>query len=120
MRGNEPSRGEIWWLNLEPVMGSEADKTRPVVVVSSPVFDPFIRTRLIVPLTTWRPHFEARSNLVRVDSTEINGLDHDSAANFLQIRSVALERFVELIGYLEADLLEEMVAGIAIAVDYNV
>ncbi|MDR1236641.1 MAG: type II toxin-antitoxin system PemK/MazF family toxin, partial [Propionibacteriaceae bacterium] len=28
-------RGEIWYADLNPVRGSEADKTRPVVVVSN-------------------------------------------------------------------------------------
>ena len=30
----EPHRGEVWWVNLDPVIGHETGKTRPGLVVS--------------------------------------------------------------------------------------
>jgi mRNA interferase MazF len=28
-------RGEVWWVDFEPAMGSEVKKTRPAVIVSN-------------------------------------------------------------------------------------
>ena len=30
-----PRRGDVYWVNLDPVVGSEIRKTRPAVVVSN-------------------------------------------------------------------------------------
>ena len=48
-----------------------------------------------------------------------DGLDADSAADYLQVRSVSVERLVQRIGSLDAELVEEIVAGIVIALDYQ-
>ena len=49
-----------------------------------------------------------------------NGLHAESAADFLQVRSVSTERFISCeIGALGADEVEEIVAGVVIAIDYE-
>jgi mRNA interferase MazF len=45
-------RGEVWWVVLDPTVGSEIQKTRPCVVVSPNVMIPDLRTVIVVPLTT--------------------------------------------------------------------
>jgi mRNA interferase MazF len=47
-----PKRGEIWQVNLEPTIGQEIRKKRPVVVISSDLYSP-IALRTVIPLTTW-------------------------------------------------------------------
>lgn len=49
---------------------------------------------------------------VRIEASEGNGLHEDSAADFLQVRSLAIERPIERLGELDASLVEEIVAGI--------
>jgi mRNA interferase MazF len=46
-------RGEIWLANLDPRFGTEAGKTRPVLVVQSQVLlDVGYSSALVIPLTT--------------------------------------------------------------------
>ncbi|MGA2536288.1 MAG: type II toxin-antitoxin system PemK/MazF family toxin [Terracidiphilus sp.] len=46
-------RGEIWLVDLDPTtVGSEIQKTRPCVVVSPPEMHDYLRTVIIVPMTT--------------------------------------------------------------------
>lgn len=45
-------RGEIWLVNLDPTVGSEIRKTRPCVVVSPPEIHDYLRTAIVVPMTT--------------------------------------------------------------------
>ena len=116
---DSPTRGEVWLVRLPRAVGAELQRDRPVVVIGSPAFDT-APVRIIVPLTTWRPEFEGRINKLRIPPSEQNGLHAESAADFLQVRSVSTERFIERIGPLEADQVEEIVAGVVIAIDYQV
>ena len=75
--------------------------------------------RIVVPLTTWRVEFERSGNKLLIEANDRNGLDADSAADFLQVRSVSVERLVDRLGALDAELVEEIVAGIVIALDYQ-
>ena len=51
------SRFEIWWANLDPTIGHEIKKTRPVVIVSPDELNRHLGTVLAAPLTsTIRPY----------------------------------------------------------------
>lgn len=113
-----PTRGdELWLVRLPRALGAELQHDRPAVVISSPALDA-VPVRIIVPLTTWRHQYEGRINKLRVEANDWNGLHAESAADVLQVRSVSTERFLSGIGILEADEVEEIAAGVAIAVDY--
>lgn len=46
------NRGDVWWTDFEPAIGSEIRKTRPAVILT---VDPVLRARrtpLLVPLST--------------------------------------------------------------------
>ena len=118
MTNDPPTRGEVWLVRLPRAVGAELQRDRPAVVVNSPAFNS-APMRIIVPLTTWREEFDGRVNKLLIEASERNGLRSDSTADFLQVRSVALERFVERVGDVDAELVEEIVAGVAIAVDYR-
>ncbi|MCY4393211.1 MAG: type II toxin-antitoxin system PemK/MazF family toxin [Chloroflexi bacterium] len=113
-----PGRGEVWLIRLPRAVGAELQRDRPAVVVSSAAFDP-APVRIVVPLTRWRDEFADSINKVRIEASDRNGLHEDSAADFLQVRSVALERLIERLGELDAALVEEIVAGIVIGIDYR-
>ncbi len=46
------ARGDVFWVTLDPVQGSEMAKTRPCVVVSLTELNAVRRTVVIVPLTS--------------------------------------------------------------------
>lgn len=115
---SSPIRGEIWDVDLEPAEQGELDKTRPVLVINGPPFDR-LDTRVVVPLTTWRPGLEEHANKVPVPATRRNGLDRDSAADAAQVRAVSLYRFGSRRGLVNPNLLEEIVAAVAVVIDYR-
>ncbi len=118
MSDETPTRGEVWLVRLPRAVGAELQRDRPAVVVSSPAFDRS-PVRIIVPLTTWQDGFADQFNRFLIPATNRNGLQADSAADFLQVRSVSTERLMRRVGVLRADEVEEIVAGIVIAVDYR-
>lgn len=114
-----PKRGEIWQAKLDPVMGGEIKKTRPVVVISSDLFR-LHNVRIIIPITEWKQQYSRHLFLIKIPKTSINGLDKTSAGNVLQVRSISSQRFQYQRGVIEEYILKELLVGLAITVDYDV
>jgi len=56
-----PKRGEVYWVDLEPVRGGETQKKRPGLVVSNNIGNEFSNIVMVAPIT---------SNVNRVYPTE--------------------------------------------------
>ncbi|MCB1659464.1 MAG: type II toxin-antitoxin system PemK/MazF family toxin [Pseudomonadales bacterium] len=52
---SEIKRGEVYWAQLDPTIGAEIQKTRPVVVMSNTSINKARRTIVVVPLSTSAP-----------------------------------------------------------------
>lgn len=99
-------RGEIRLVDLDPVVGSEADKRRPAVIVSNDGANTSAE-RLgrgvvtVVPVT---------SNVTRVYPFQVllpptdTGLERPSKAQAEQVRSIAVERIGARVGALSPGL----------------
>ena len=44
-------RGSIWWVEFDPAVGSEIQKTRPAVIVSNDTANKYLARVVVVPLT---------------------------------------------------------------------
>jgi len=75
--------------------------------------------KLVVPLTGWQDSFAGTVWHVRIEPDALNRLDKVVSADTLQLRCVAVERFIKRKGQLSASHLEEVVAGIAAVVEYQ-
>jgi mRNA interferase MazF len=45
-------RGEVWWVEFEPSVGSEVKKTRPAVIVSNDAANKHLERVVVIPLTS--------------------------------------------------------------------
>ncbi|MGC8492556.1 MAG: type II toxin-antitoxin system PemK/MazF family toxin [Syntrophobacteraceae bacterium] len=45
-------RGEVWWVEFDPSVGSEIQKTRPAVIVSNDAANCHLSRVVVVPLTS--------------------------------------------------------------------
>ncbi len=106
-------RGEIWLLNLDPTLGAEIKKTRPVVIVSHDSVG-ILPLRVIVPITHWQERYEVAPWLVKIEPSTINGLLRTSGADTFQIRSVAQQRFVKKLGELSNEEMDRIAKALAI------
>lgn len=106
-------RGDVVWVDLDPVRGSEADKRRPAVIVSN---DGANRTAqslargvvTIVPVTSQTSRVYPFQVLLPARSC---GLAKASKAQAEQIRSVAVQRIGSVAGRLPGDLLAALDAA---------
>jgi mRNA interferase MazF len=112
------SRGEVWRVNLDPVVGAEIRKTRPVVVVSSDAVGA-LPIKLVAPLTEWKDYFSHNVWHVRIAPDSMNGLTKLSAVDVLQVRGIDTERFVLKLGSVSPELMRSIVAAIAAVTDYG-
>src|SRR5271154_776363 len=94
--GKMPRRGEIWWANLDPTVGSEINKTRPCVVVSNSVVNEHRRTVVVVPLSS-SPR-DAPPVMVSVTCS-----GRPAVAVIDQVRAIARERLADRIELLSAE-----------------
>src|ERR1022692_2369892 len=95
-----PERGDIWWVALDPTLGSEIRKTRPCVVVSVKVLNERRRTVIVVPLSS-----SPRASPPILIPIRCDGRSAVAVSD--QIRAVAKERLHSRLGVV-AD--EEMAA----------
>lgn len=90
-------QSEIWLLDLEPTVGAEIRKTRPVIIVNDNALGR-LPLKVIVPLTDWKERYELAPWMVKLIPSHQNGLSKESAADCFQVRSVSENRFTKRLG----------------------
>jgi mRNA interferase MazF len=113
-----PARGDVWLVGFDPVKGDEIKKSRPAVVISTDAINP-LKTKLVVPLTSWQEKFANAQWMVKIIADASNGLEHDSAADALQLRCVSYQRFISKLGMVPVPILDEIAAAIAIVIEFQ-
>ena len=97
-------RGDVWWVNLDPTVGTEINKTRPALVVSPDDMNAKLPLVIVAPLTSKGQALGCHPELVFQGKNARILLD--------QIRSVDKRRLVGKIGTIDTavwhDVLLEM------------
>ena len=107
-------RGDIYYADLNPVIGSEQGGTRPVLIISNDTGNRFAPTVIIVPITS-RVHTKAKlptHTVVR----NFEGLEKESIILSEQIRTVDKQRLREYVGTLSGRFLIEVNTALAISI----
>jgi mRNA interferase MazF len=88
-------RFEVYWINLDPTVGREMQKTRPAVVISPNEVNEALGTILIAPITSSKRHYPTRIAFQLNKNENYIALD--------QIRAVDKIRLNKKISVLSAD-----------------
>lgn len=107
-------RGSLYWVKLDPVVGSEIGKLRPAVVVSNDVNNEYAETVTVVPITSKANKIYPFEILI---PKGVGSLKEDSKAKANQIRTISKARLRDLIGTLPQDLLRALEDAIKIHLD---
>lgn len=111
-------RGEIYYVHLDPAVGSEEQKFRPCLIVRR---DPPAGVTDANPMTIVLPISDARDrpgNLLHIFvAAGVGGLTKDSRVLCQQIRAVDKKRIGKRVGQLPYDVMERVGAGLRAVLD---
>jgi len=95
-------RWNIYLVNLDPVIGSEQGKTRPVLVISDDDINAILPVINILPITSYKQGRKVYPNEVFLKK-EQNNLDKYSIVLCYQIRTIDKKRLIKKIGEIKDD-----------------
>lgn len=99
-------RWEIWLANLEPVLGSEQGKTRPVLVLSSTAVNQILPVVNVLPVTSRKPNRRIYPNEAVIPNGTA-GLTSESIVLCYQIRTLDKQRLNKKFGKLNDKTLQD-------------
>ncbi|MBU2514280.1 type II toxin-antitoxin system PemK/MazF family toxin [bacterium] len=110
--------GDIFWVNLDPTVGDEIRKKRPVIVLNQG-HEKNLRLSIVVPITGWQKHWETNPFFVVIKPSDQNGLQKKSAIDCFQIRAISHTRFMDRIGKITDKQLGQVRQSIALILDID-
>lgn len=106
-------RGDIYYADLSPVIGSEQGGVRPVLVVQNDVGNKYSPTIIAAAITSQINKAKLPTHIEI--SAEEYGLSKDSVILLEQIRTIDKRRLREKIGHLDETLMEQVGEAIHIS-----
>ncbi len=106
-------RGDIFYADLSPVIGSEQGGTRPVLVVQNDIGNKFSPTVIIAAITSQINKAKMPTH-IEISANEF-GLLKDSVILLEQIRTIDKRRLKEKIGKLNDELLAKVDEALGIS-----
>lgn len=91
---------DIYWVNLDPTVGSEIKKTRPCLVISPSFSNKILNTIIIAPITSTIRNFPMRVSITLKNKTGQIAFD--------QIRCVDKSRLFDRIESLDKESIQKL------------
>ncbi len=104
---------DIWLADLNPRIGTEPGKTRPVVIIQTDLLNEFHPSTIVCPVTT---KVNKEIQLLRVHLGK-GKLDKPSDILVDQIRAIDNKRFLKRLGALNKAQIKTLKANIKIVLD---
>lgn len=105
-----PKRGEIYWINLDPTVGSEINKTRPALVISNDSGNEYSQRIIVAPIT---------SSITKVYPFEVKVEVAAKEGKVLldQLRSIDKQRISKKLSVLDYDTMQLVNRALKITLD---
>lgn len=110
-------RGDVFFADLDPVVGSEQGGIRPVLVVQNNIGNRYSPTLVVLPLSTAKKnHMPTHINICGSKS-----LPKDSIVLAEQIRTIDRYRLREYVGSIDKEIMDKInrAMKISIGVDFD-
>ena len=106
-------RGDIYYAELNPVVGSEQGGTRPVLIISNDIGNRHSPTVIIAAITS---RVQTKAKLpTHIAVKDFEGLDKDSIVLFEQIRTVDKKRLKQHMGMMPVGIMAGVDKALAIS-----
>ena len=105
-------RGDIYYADLSPVVGSEQGGTRPVLIIQNDVGNKFSPTVIAAAITSKTDKSKLPTHIDVY--AEKYGLARDSVILLEQIRTIDKKRLIEKMGLLDDDLMNRVNSALTV------
>jgi len=99
-------RGDVFFADLSPVVGSEQGGTRPVLIIQNDIGNRFSPTVIIAAITAQIQKAKLPTH-VEIDAKKY-GFERDSVILLEQLRTIDKSRLTDRITQLDAKLMQEV------------
>lgn len=110
-------RGEIYFANLNPTIGKEISKTRPVLIISNDINNTYSDLITIVPITSQTENIYPYEVSI---TKEESGLDKHSKIKCNQIRTIDKIRLTKKTGSISKDKINQIERAVCVHLDINI
>ncbi len=107
-------RGEVYYADLSPVVGSEQGGVRPVLVIQNDIGNHYSPTVIIAAITAQIQKAKIPTH-VEIKAGQ-NGLERDSVILLEQIRTIDKKRLTDKITSLDTEMMEKIDIALRISV----
>lgn len=108
---------EIWLADLNPALGTEPGKIRPVIVIQTDLLNKHHPSVIVCPLTT---NVQMNSEILRVHLKQTNsGLSQNCDIMADQIRAIDGKRLISRVGTASAEVVARLRENIKIILDLD-
>lgn len=104
---------DIWLADLNPTIGTEPGKTRPVVIVQTDLLNESHLSTIVCPITT---NVQLESEILRIHLKK-NQLARVSDILVDQLRAIDNKRFVKKLGKLTTEQMKQLKESLKIILD---
>lgn len=108
--------GDIYLVNLDPTVGDEIRKTRPVVILNAGDAKN-LRLAIVAPVTQWRSEWDANPFFFTAAVEPRHGLRKRLAVDCFQVRALSHQRFVRKLGALNGEEMSRVKSALALILD---
>ena len=107
-------RGDIYYADLRPVVGSEQGGIRPVLIVQNDIGNKHSPTTIVVTLTSRSTKSDLPTH-VNIHSDIDNGLKSDSIALCEQFRTIDKCRLKDRVGHVDDNTLNSVLDAVKVS-----
>jgi len=101
-------RGDVYLVNLDPIVGKEIGKARPAVIIQNDIGNKFSPVTIIAPVSSVKEIIKPLPIMILLEKGE-GGLKEESYVDCGQIRTVDKEkRLITKLGSLEKSKIQEI------------
>ena len=113
----EIRRGELYYANLSPVLGSEQGGLRPVLVVQNDVGNRFSPTVIVAAITSSLTKAKLPTH-IPISCSTYTGLTKDSVILLEQLRTIDKMRLQQRIGKLDSQTMANVDKAMLLSLGY--
>ncbi|HHP7229775.1 MAG TPA: type II toxin-antitoxin system PemK/MazF family toxin [Xenococcaceae cyanobacterium] len=111
--------GTIWLVNFEPSIGTEIQKTRPALIISSSDFNQIRKKVTLLPITSRViDNSKIAPVVVKVKPNKSNGLSKNSTIIVIEPNTFDKQRLIKFLGKIDSKILKEVKQKLQVYLDF--